>query len=136
MGENGVCGRATAAHQNDEEKDRRHTERKQAPLPEMAPCRCSLVAHGSNPAENHQNDHNEKDQPHTTGGVITPVPTVRPTWQRAQKRQNQNHNNMVPSMFFSFFLRWGRSASRKRPRPSFTVNRGYIVTLSIRFTPG
>src|ERR1700758_3520485 len=61
VSENRVCRRSGDTHQNDEQKYRRRDTKQAPPLPRDGAWRYGCLAHGSDPAENHQNDNNEKD---------------------------------------------------------------------------
>jgi hypothetical protein len=61
--QNGVRGRAVAAHEHNE-KDGHYTDRRQAPTFGHGAWRCCRVGHGSNATENQNNGNHEKDQPH------------------------------------------------------------------------
>jgi hypothetical protein len=54
--------------------------------------RYSRVDHRSDPTENHQNHNNDKSQSDAAAGAITPTPTMRPSWNRTQECQDQDHN--------------------------------------------
>jgi hypothetical protein len=48
--------------------------------------------HGLNAPEHEENDHNKENQPQAAGGSIPPTPAMRPPWQGATKRQQQNYD--------------------------------------------
>src|SRR5271166_3568647 len=85
------------------------------------------VGAGSNPAENQQNDNYEKDQPETAGRGVAPFSTVRPPWQRAEKRQNQNYDQDGSKHICSFFPSVQRRA-RAQSRPRRQLVRRFIVS--------
>jgi hypothetical protein len=62
MRQNGVGRQTAAAHDHDEQKGY-STDTKQAPTFSFGAWRDYRLAHGSNAAENQQNDNDEKDQP-------------------------------------------------------------------------
>src|SRR5450755_3498548 len=91
VGENRVRGRAAAAHQHDEKKCGRSPD-PQAPTLDYGAWRHRDVPHGLNAAEYQKNDNDDTDYTHTAGRGITPIPAMRPTRQRPEKRQNQDHD--------------------------------------------
>jgi hypothetical protein len=42
-------------------------------------------------AEKQKNDDNHQSQSQSARGGITPLPAMRPSWQGAYQRENQNH---------------------------------------------
>ena len=78
--ENGVRGQTAAAHVHDDKK-RRSTGGKQSQA-DHQDTRCWPGLHGSDAAQNQENHNSEKDHSHSSGWVITPVTTMRPSWQR------------------------------------------------------
>lgn len=91
-----------------------YTGRKQAPTDGDGACRCWLFAHGSNPAENQQNDNHQKDESDSASWVIAPASTVGPARQCSQKRQNQDHDQYSSEHVCSLFLGRGKGATRKQ----------------------
>jgi hypothetical protein len=58
-------------------------------VPRRAPQ--SIIQHGSDSANQPKDQHDQKDQPEPTAGVIAPAGAIRPAWQGADQQKDQNN---------------------------------------------
>jgi hypothetical protein len=56
----------------------------------------------SDPSQQQQDNHNQKNQAKSTAGIVSPSPTVRPGRQYAEDGENQNNYQYCTHVTFSF----------------------------------
>jgi hypothetical protein len=78
----------------------------------VAKTKCGREARGS--------QHPHEHEPYTTARKVTPVTAVRPTWNSAYQRQEQNHDQDRSK--HCFFLLGNPASESQTPRPSGGLN--------------